>query len=138
MYKISARSHFSSAHFLEDYKGLCGSIHGHRWDVVVSVTLPKSGVTAMTIDFTTLKSLLGQITDEMDHSFIIDPKGDEKSVRFYQLLKEFDMRVYEFSGRTTAENISEHIYQRVKELTGWTTHTVEVFEAPGNSVTYSE
>lgn len=137
MFKITVRGHFSAAHFLEDYDGNCGSIHGHRWEVVLSAQLQRNLETQMLVDFTELKKTLNSIMDELDHSFIINPNGNDRSKEFYALLKKYDMRVYEFEARTTAENLAQHIYYRIQELTGWTTHTIEVFEAPNNSVTYS-
>lgn len=139
MYKVSVSSHFSAAHFLEDYKGLCGSVHGHRWEVVLSVFVKdKDEDTQMVVDFTDLKKTLNELMDKMDHSFILDPNGNSVSKDFYALAKKHGMRVFEFRGRTTAENIAKFIYGYIKEKTGWTTHEVEVFEAPANSATYRE
>lgn len=135
---IKTKAHFSAAHFLEDYEGLCGSVHGHRWEVVLKVKLPKDNDTAMLVDFTDLKKGLEDICNQMDHSFILDSRGNQVSRDFYKLLKKHNMRMYQLDGRTTAENISQHIYNRVKDMTGWTTHSIEVYEAPNNAVTYKE
>lgn len=137
MYKIEVKGHFSAAHFLEDYKGLCGSIHGHRWEVVLTLKqeVKEDG---MIVDFHDLKDSLNSIMDEMDHSFILDPFGNEVSKDFYKLAKKHNMRVTEFSGRTTAENLSKYIYEMIRHKTGYTTHAITVYEAPGNGVTYSE
>lgn len=137
MYKIEVRGHFSAAHFLEDYDGLCGSVHGHRWEVVLSLKQPVKS-DGMVVDFHDLKDSLNQIMDEMDHSFILDPCGNSVSRDFYRLAISHKMRVFEFTGRTTAENIAKHIYERIRLDTGYTTHAVTVYEAPGNGVTYSE
>lgn len=138
MYKIAVEGHFSAAHFLEDYKGLCGSVHGHRWNVVLRVKQDVNKDTSMVVDFTDLKKSINTIMDEMDHSFILDTKGNQVSKDLAEVLKKYNMRIYDFRGRTTAENIAKHIYSRIKEMTGWTTHSVEVFEAPTNSVVYEE
>ena len=138
MYKITVKGHFSAAHFLEDYKGLCGSVHGHRWEVILSVKATPSVETQMIYDFHDLKDTLNELMDEMDHSFIIDPNGNEASRDFYALAKKYNMRVFPFSGRTTAENLAHYIWAELQRRTGWNTHSVEVFEAPGNSVLYSE
>lgn len=138
MYKISVEGHFSAAHFLEDYKGLCGSVHGHRWTVKLSLTTQALGRGAMVADFSSLKSALNSIMDEMDHAFILDPEGNEASKEFYALAKKWNMRVFCFSGRTTAEHIAKYVYDRIKEELGWTTHSVIVYEAPTNCVEYSE
>ena len=137
MYKIEVRGHFSAAHFLEDYEGLCGSVHGHRWEVVLSLKQPVKE-DSMVVDFHDLKDSLNKIMDEMDHSFILDPCGNIVSKNFYKLAKFHKMRVFEFTGRTTAENIAKYIYNRIRLDTGYTTHAITVYEAPGNGVTYSE
>lgn len=137
MYKIEVRGHFSAAHFLEDYKGLCGSVHGHRWEVVLTLKQPIKE-DGMVVDFHELKDSLNSIMDKMDHSFILDPIGNSVSRDFYALAKKHRMRITEFSGRTTAENIARYIYEKIRTDTGYTTHAITVYEAPGNGVTYSE
>lgn len=137
MYKIEVRGHFSAAHFLEDYKGLCGSVHGHRWEVVLTLKQPIKE-DGMVVDFHELKDSLNSIMDKMDHSFILDPIGNDVSRDFYALAKKHKMRITEFSGRTTAENIARYIYEKIRTDTGYTTHAITVYEAPGNGVTYSE
>lgn len=138
MYSIEVEGHFSAAHFLEDYQGLCGSVHGHRWVVKLSVNLKQDLETQMLVDFKDLKDTLNELMNQLDHSFILDPCGNEASREFYALAKKFGMRVFEFSGRTTAENLARFIWVYIQEHTGWTTHTIQVFEAPNNSVKYHE
>lgn len=138
MYSIEVEGHFSAAHFLEDYQGLCGSVHGHRWVVKLSVNLKQNLETQMLVDFKDLKDTLNELMGQLDHSFILDPHGNEASKEFYALAKKFGMRVFEFSGRTTAENLARFIWVYIQEHTGWTTHTIEVFEAPNNAVKYRE
>lgn len=137
MFKITVKGHFSAAHFLEDYNGLCGSVHGHRWEVVLSVKEKQSLETQMVYDFHDLKDQLNSLMNEMDHSFIVDPNGNQASRDFYALAKKYGMRVFPFCGRTTAENLAHYIWNELQSRTGWSTHSVEVFEAPGNSVVYS-
>ena len=82
MFTITVRGHFSAAHFLEEYNGLCGSVHGHRWEVVLSVRAYQNMETQMIYDFSDLKRALNGLMDEMDHSFILDPEGNEVSKDF--------------------------------------------------------
>lgn len=138
MYEITVEGHFSAAHFLENYEGKCASVHGHRWNVKLSAVLKKNENSSMLVDFGEIKDTLNSILDDMDHAFIIDPFGNDMSMEIYAVLKKYGVRVYDFKGRTTAENIAKHIYEEIEKRTGWTTHTVEVFEAPGNSVKYKE
>lgn len=136
MYQITVKGHFSAAHFLENYEGLCGSVHGHRWEVELSYYAQPDGSSQMVVDFSEMKDILNELMNKMDHSFLLDPKGNEVSKEFYALAKKHGMRVFEFSGRTTAENIARYIWHYILGSTGWNTHVVTVFEAPGNSVKY--
>lgn len=138
MYSIQVKDHFSAAHFLEDYHGLCGSVHGHRWEVVLTIYAEPDPETQMIIDFSHLKDALSAITTRFDHSFILDPDGNEASREFYALATRYGMRVMEFKGRTTAENIAKFIYNEMGRLFIMSKYSVTVYEAPNNSVTYSK
>ena len=76
MYKLKTESSFDAAHFLTDYHGKCENLHGHRWRVVAYLSqeeLCKEGTHKdMVIDFGEFKHALRALTEELDHSFIIE------------------------------------------------------------------
>ena len=37
MYELTVKSHFDAAHALRGYPGECRNLHGHTWDVEVTV-----------------------------------------------------------------------------------------------------
>lgn len=138
MYKISMDGHFCAAHFLENYKGKCQNVHGHIWNVVVTVGMDIDPDTAMLIDFHDFKDTVKAVLEPLDHAFIINSSGNQVSKDFYALLKKHHMRVYELGGRTTAENLAKHLYYKLKDmLPPCESLEVEVFENPTHGVKYT-
>ena len=76
MYELKTESCFDSAHFLSDYDGKCENLHGHRWKVVAYIgvdDLQASGQEKdMVVDFGTFKKALRSLTEELDHTFIVE------------------------------------------------------------------
>jgi 6-pyruvoyltetrahydropterin/6-carboxytetrahydropterin synthase len=75
MYQVSIETHFSAAHRLRNYKGLCENLHGHNWKVEVTVCSQKLDNAGMVIDFNILKQKTKAIVDVLDHQYLneIDP-----------------------------------------------------------------
>ena len=75
MYHVSIETHFSAAHRLRNYKGLCENLHGHNWKVEATVCSEKLDNAGMVIDFNILKQKTKAIVDVLDHQYLneIDP-----------------------------------------------------------------
>ena len=75
MYQVSIETHFSAAHRLRNYKGLCENLHGHNWKVEATVCSEKLDNAGMVIDFNLLKQKTKAIVDVLDHQYLneIDP-----------------------------------------------------------------
>jgi 6-pyruvoyltetrahydropterin/6-carboxytetrahydropterin synthase len=75
MYQVSIETHFSAAHRLRNYKGLCENLHGHNWKVEATVCSEKLDNAGMVIDFNILKQKTKAIVDVLDHQYLneIDP-----------------------------------------------------------------
>jgi len=59
---------FDSAHFLDEYDGKCGNLHGGRYELTVHVKGPINPDTGMVVDFTYLQKVLKEkIIDKFDH-----------------------------------------------------------------------
>lgn len=116
MYRLRARVHFDSAHKLENYEGECARLHGHRWEVEVSICSEELDETGFVIDFKDVKEQLKDILP--DHRYLNEE--------------------YEFN--PTAENISRHIYEELRERLdireGAWIDSITVWESPNSSVTY--
>lgn len=139
MYILKAESSFDSAHFLKDYKGKCGNIHGHRWKVTIEIkgdTLNTGGNTRdMIIDFGELKALVGEITKPFDHSLIIE-EGSLKETTL-TALKEEDFSIITLPFRPTAERFAKYFYEQAK-LKGCNVLSATVYETPANCAKYCE
>ena len=137
MYGLRTESCFDAAHFLTDYHGKCENLHGHRWRVVAYLRqkeLQKEGTCKdMVVDFGGFKKALRDLTEELDHSFVVE----EGSLAYKTLacLEEegFTLSIMPF--RTTAENLARYFCQRLEEQ-GFNVSHVEVYETPNNCAIY--
>lgn len=137
MYKLKTESSFDAAHFLTDYHGKCENLHGHRWRVVAYLSqeeLCKYGTHKdMVLDFGEFKKALRSLTEELDHSFIVE-EGSLMSETLACLEKEgFTLTIMPF--RTTAENLARYFYNRLSDQ-GLPVSEIEVYETPNNCAIY--
>lgn len=139
MYILKTSSSFDSAHFLAGYEGKCSNIHGHRWTVEIEVSsdaLETNGNTrGMIVDFSVLKNSLTNITDEMDHSLIIEK--DSLKEKTMEALKEENFKIIELDFRPTAENFSKYFFDKMKK-NGYRVLKATVYETPNNCASYME
>lgn len=138
MYGLKTESSFDAAHFLTDYHGKCENLHGHRWRVVAYLAQEKlwnEGTHKdMVIDFGEFKHVLRELTEELDHSFIVE-EGSLMPETLACLEKEgFALSMMPF--RTTAENLARYFYDRMAD-SGLSISQVEVYETPNNCAIYS-
>ena len=121
MYEVSVRQHFDAAHYLRGYQGKCEDLHGHRFDVVVSVRVQSINQIGLAYDFIELKGLLMAILERYDHTCL-----NEKS--------PFDQI------NPSSENIATTIYQELQDRlreAPLTISSVQVWESPETCVTYT-
>lgn len=117
MYYLKVASCFDAAHFLPNYSGACGDMHGHHWTVIVtwkfSEELNKQGIA---LDLKALKCQLREILKDFDH----------------QLLNKTLLR-------PTAENLAKYIFDLLARQYLYEANflqAVEIEETPGCSVAY--
>lgn len=137
MYKLKTESSFDAAHFLTDYHGKCENLHGHRWRVVAYIAqaeLCKEGTHKdMVLDFGEFKKEVRALTEEFDHSFIVE-EGSLQAETLSCLENEgFTLTILPF--RTTAENLAHYFYDRLAEK-GLPASEIEVYETPNNCAIY--
>lgn len=119
MFEVSVESHFDAAHFLREYHGKCENLHGHRYNVILSIQTERLDSGGMAYDFVQLKKLLNRVLDEWDHHCLND-------------IPPFDKI------NPSAENIATTIYEklRAKIRKGIKISKVQVWETPQNCVTF--
>ena len=67
MFEISVKTHFSAAHFLKGYAGVCANLHGHNWEVEVFLRGRKPDSVGMLVDFKQAKAAIHATVDALDH-----------------------------------------------------------------------
>ena len=131
--KVSRRAHFNAAHRLyrpdwDDMKnrevfGKCSNpnMHGHNYELIVSVTGAIDPATGFVMDMKVLKDLIrSEVEDAFDH-------------------KNLNAEVPEFADlNPTAENIAVVIWDKLRPHIGTELELeVMLYETPRNFVTYA-
>jgi 6-pyruvoyltetrahydropterin/6-carboxytetrahydropterin synthase len=119
VYELTVKDHFDAAHTLRGYPGECRNLHGHTWDVEVSVSGETLDDVGIVYDFKRLKDDLHLVLSSYDHAFL-----DE---------------VPPFDGlNPTAENLARVIFDRMSESIGPGVRVVEVavWESPVAKLVY--
>ncbi|MCL4079072.1 6-carboxytetrahydropterin synthase QueD [Coriobacteriia bacterium Es71-Z0120] len=124
MYTLTVKYHFDAAHALRSYEGECRNLHGHTWDVEVTVGGETLDDRDILYDFKDLKTDLTEVLAEFDHRYLNEvPPFDRLS--------------------PTAENLARIIFEkvtvRVEEATGGRVQVLEVavWESPVARVVFS-
>jgi len=119
VYELSVKSHFDAAHSLRGYDGECCELHGHTWDVEVTVagnTLDEVGIV---YDFKDLKAGLADVLAPYDHAHLNE-------------VAPFDEM------NATAENLARVIYESMAQRVpdGIDVVEVAVWESPIARIAY--
>jgi 6-pyruvoyltetrahydropterin/6-carboxytetrahydropterin synthase len=119
VYELTVKAHFDAAHALRDYPGECRNLHGHTWDVEVTVGGTELDGIGIVYDFKALKADLGAVLADYDHVYIND-------------VPPFDTLT------PTAENLARVIYERLAETVDVRVRVLEVsvWESPIAKLTY--
>jgi 6-pyruvoyltetrahydropterin/6-carboxytetrahydropterin synthase len=119
MYELTVKSHFDAAHALRGYPGECRKLHGHTWDVEVTVAGEKLDEVGIVYDFKSLKEDLNAVLAEYDHAYLND-------------VPPFDAIT------PTAENLARIIYERLADTVDRRVSVVEVavWESPIAKLVY--
>lgn len=121
MYQISVRQYFDAAHFLRGYKGKCESVHGHRFEVVVTIQAKDLNDIGIAYDFLELKNNLNEILSLFDH----------RPLNEISLFKNIN---------PSAENIARVIYEELQaklDKAPVMLTSVDVWESPENCARYT-
>jgi 6-pyruvoyltetrahydropterin/6-carboxytetrahydropterin synthase len=69
-YELTVKGHFDAAHFLVGYPGKCKELHGHTWDVELTVSGSRLNEIGILHDFGDLKDLLAEALGPLDHAHL--------------------------------------------------------------------
>ena len=116
--RVTKRFHFEMAHALFQYDGLCRNIHGHSYNLQVTLIgeakkqpgHPKDG---MVLDFGDLKKVVkSKIVDRFDHALMINSLFSKEQIN---LLKQTSERIIVVDFQPTSENIVTYISEILKQ-----------------------
>ena len=122
MYVLKIVTDFASAHSLRDYPGDCARLHGHNWQVEVSVCSQVLDDSGIAIDFREIKKQTKLVVKRLDHQYLNE-------------IKPFDVL------NPTAENIAKYFFDEIALLItnkDIKVKEVMIWETPRSAVTYSE
>ncbi|MFH0999517.1 MAG: 6-carboxytetrahydropterin synthase [Bacteroidota bacterium] len=117
--RITKEFKFETAHALQGYDGLCKHIHGHSYELLVTVigtpievdTSPKLG---MVMDFGDLKKIIRkEIVDRMDHALVLN-RNSEEAKKIDSLNQEMFQRVLLVDYQPTSEMMLVDFAERIK------------------------
>jgi len=131
--RITKEFRFEAAHALSDYDGPCKNIHGHSYELSVTVKGnpiqdPESPKKGMVMDFGDLKKIVKRnIIDRFDHALIL---FDQDSASKLHDLGEAFSNVVIVDYQPTSENLLQEIAQNIKRLLpdGVTLHSLKLRE----------
>lgn len=139
MYSIKTECSFDSAHFLANYNGKCGNIHGHRWKIIFEITqqsLKEEGEhSGMIVDFGYFKKDVKSLVEPLDHALIIE-KNSLKTITL-DCLKNEGFNIIEVDFRPTAENFAKYFYNLIQNI-GYPIKRVTVYETPNNCAVFEQ
>ncbi|MCL1796995.1 MAG: 6-carboxytetrahydropterin synthase QueD [Eggerthellaceae bacterium] len=118
-YELMVKEHFDAAHTLPGYDGPCRYLHGHTWDVEVTIGGHDLDEVGILVDFQAVKESLWAILQNFDHRYINDTPP-------------FDVI------NPTAENLARVIFYELEECmpAGAVLKVVSVWESPHAKVSY--
>jgi 6-pyruvoyltetrahydropterin/6-carboxytetrahydropterin synthase len=119
VFELTVRGHFDAAHALHGYPGECRELHGHTWDVEVTVAGEHLDDVGIVYDFKRLKDDLSDVLEPFDHGYLNDvPPFDREN--------------------PTAENLARVVFERLSERVGTEVRVVEVavWESPIAKIVY--
>ncbi len=95
VYALTVRTSFAAAHRLREYAGNCERLHGHNWQVEVTVESDSLDPSGMAIDFRAIKGALGEALAGFDHRYLNE--------------------VAPFDGiNPSSENIARHLFEEME------------------------
>ena len=117
--RVTKRFSFEMAHALWNYDGPCRNIHGHSYQLIVTVFgQPSKDLDStklgMVIDFSDLKGIVNQaVVGYFDHSVVISSRASQPEIeRVEQMFEKF----YVVDYQPTCENLVIDMASRIKSL----------------------
>ncbi len=107
--KIAKEFHWEMGHRLPEHFGLCKNIHGHSYQMILTVE-GEMNEQQMVIDYYDLEKIINPIISEFDHSFMVN-KNDSVVLDFLNSINSKKV-VVDFDA--TVENICLFVLNKIK------------------------
>ena len=110
--RVTKRFHFEMAHTLYEYNGLCRNIHGHSYNLEITIAgeprnEPRHPKDGMVIDFGELKEIVKRhIVSRFDHALMVSRLVPDEQKK---LLEQTTTRLIIVDFQPTTENIVAYI-----------------------------
>ncbi|MCG6188252.1 6-pyruvoyl trahydropterin synthase family protein [Maribellus maritimus] len=116
--RVTKRFHFEMAHTLYEYDGLCRNIHGHSYNLEVTLLgepkkQPEHPKDGMVLDFADLKNIVKiQIVNRFDHALMVNELVSGEQI---ELLQKTTDRLILVGFQPTTENIVAYIAEILQQ-----------------------
>ena len=116
--RVTKRFHFEMAHALFRYDGLCRNIHGHSYNLEVTLIgetkkQPRHPKDGMVLDFGLLKNIVKtEVVNRFDHALMVNSLVPVQQI---ELLKKTTDRVIKVDFQPTTENIVTYIAEIIQQ-----------------------
>lgn len=116
-FEITTTRYFSAAHQLRLYDGSLEPLHGHNWQLKVTVAAPKLDSIGVVMDFHELERLVDAIVTPLHNRHLNETEAFGKL-------------------NPSAENVALHVGRSLKLPASVQLVAVEVWETPENSAVF--
>ena len=131
--RVTKRFHFEMAHTLYEYDGLCRNIHGHSYNLEVTLigeprNEPKHPKDGMVLDFGEIKEIVKtQVINRFDHALMVNQLVPAKQL---ELLKQTNERIIIVGFQPTSENMVTYISEILQQHlpTGVSIFSIKLYE----------
>lgn len=136
--KISKIFTFDASHMLDGHDGKCQNLHGHTYQLevtVASILINEGAKAGMVMDFADLKTSVKQtILEPFDHAFLYHGNNERES-QIAALLEGWQMKTLRLNQRTTAEHLAIEMYHRL-QVVGVPVCRIKLWETPTSYAEY--
>ena len=136
--KISKIFTFDASHMLDGHDGKCQNLHGHTYQLevtVASILINEGAKAGMVMDFADLKTSVKQtILEPFDHAFLYHGNNERES-QIATLLEGWQMKTLRLNQRTTAEHLAIEMYHRLQAV-GVPVCRIKLWETPTSYAEY--
>jgi 6-pyruvoyltetrahydropterin/6-carboxytetrahydropterin synthase len=102
VFVIEVREHFDAAHALRGYRGKCENLHGHRFEVVVTLRATELDEIGLAYDFTEFKRHLREILARFDHTYLndvppfdkVNPSSENVATTIYEEFQRRELLIF--------------------------------------------